>query len=200
VNITAANSAGPIALALPQAAFDANASVGVCLNVPAAPNGLQIPQVTPTIAVTTTPSNVAALTNFATDTGSGIGYALSFNGALVVTPSYFPAAISQFGYQTFVRVINTGSTPTVVQGAFVAQNTGTVGNQQVLPLPANYGTTLAPGASITWTGAQIESALGAPGVLDRPRLQVSGTTSSLRVQFFVQAANGTFTELSSTAQ
>lgn len=194
VNITAANAGGPITLTLPQAAFAANASVGVCLNVPAAPNGVQIAQVTPSITVTATPDS--ALTGLAQDTGTGTGYALLFNGALVTTPGYFPAAISQFGYGTFIRVVNTGATASAIQGAFVAQNTGTVGSSVVLPLPANYGTTLAPGASITWTGAQVESVLGAPGVNDRPRLQISGTTSNLRVQQFIQSADGTFTEIS----
>lgn len=191
VNITSTNAAGPITLTLPQAEFNANASVSVCYTTPGA---LQLGQVTPSVTVTTTPAT--ALTNFATDTGSGTGYALTFNGALVTTPGYFPAAISQFGYATFVRVVNTGSTATAVQGAFVAQNTGTVGTALTLPLPSNYGTTLAPGASVTWTGAAVESVLGAPGVNDRPRLQISGNTSNLRVQLFIQSANGTFTEVS----
>ena len=192
--ITAANAGGPISIPLAQADFLANAAVSVCYTVPASPNGLQLAQVTAGVTVNTTPAT--ALTNYAPDIGTGTGFAVLFNGALVTTPGYFPATISQFGYGTFIRVVNTGSTATAIQAAFVAQNTGVVGSPQTLPLPANYGSLLAPGASITWTGAQLEAFLGAPGVGDRPRLQISGTTSALRVQQFIQSANGTFTEVS----
>jgi hypothetical protein len=194
VNITAANASGPITLTLAQADFTALAGathpVSVCYTTP---GGLQLPQVAAGVTVTANPAT--ALTNYASRTGTGTGYQLNFNGALVTTPGYFPAAISQFGYRTYVRVVNTGTTATAINAAFVTQNTGGVGAALALPLPANYGATLAPGASVTWTGAQVESVLGAPGVNDRPRLQISGTTSTLRVQHFIETSSGVFTEV-----
>lgn len=191
---TAATSA--VTLTIPQASFAAGQDFTVCQGTA---NGGAISPITPTITAVSTPAT--ALTNYTTDTsGATTGYALTYNGAVVTTVGYWPAALSQFGYTTFTRVINTGTSATSIQAALVNQTTGSVGTAVTLPLPTGYGTTLAPGASVTWTNAAVESVLGAVARDDRPTLRISGQTSSLKVQQFVQSPNGTFNEVSGSQQ
>jgi hypothetical protein len=202
--LTPATAAQPVTLnlagsAFPAAGADGSVSFVLCQGTSrtAASGAASITPVTPTVAATLNPTTALGAN---AKSVSGTGYALTYNGATVDTVGYFPASLSIYGYTTLTRVINTGVTATEIRGAFINQATGVAGSSQALPLPANYGATLAPGASVTWTNAQLESALGSPAAADRPRLRITGQTSSLKVQQFVQNANGTFTEVGGSQQ
>jgi len=197
--LTPALAAQPVTLTvsganIPAAGADGGVNLLVCQGTSRTATGAaSISPVTPTISATLNPVTANGAN---AESVSGTGYALTFNGAVVTTNGYWPAALSQFGYTMFTRVINTGTTPTEIRGQFITQTTGVVGMSNVLPLPSNYGGTLVPGASVTWTNAQVESALGAPGAADRPTLRITGQTSRLTVQTFIQSPTGAITEVS----
>jgi Subtilase family/Putative binding domain, N-terminal len=112
----------------------------------------------------------------------------AITGTSVIVRTYVPAADSVTGYTSYLRVINTGSSPTPVTVALV-DTAGVRGNSVVLAnLPA--------GAAQTFNSSQIEAALGSPVAAgSRPRIAVSGTTV-LEVQSFLTQPGGAFTEVS----
>lgn len=195
VAVTAANAAAAKTLTVAAGDLTTAVPIYVCMAAPTATN-IATP-ITATIAATALPA--AALTKDASTSASGTGYSVAYNGAVVDTNGYFPGSLSQFGYQMFTRIVNTGTTSTPIQAAFIAQNTGTVGNAITLTLPSIHtGNQLAPGASVTLSNSQIDTQLGLTSAnsADRPRLRITGNTSTLRVQTFIQSSNGVITEVS----
>jgi Subtilase family/Viral BACON domain len=114
------------------------------------------------------------------------------SGASVTVRTYVPAAAASGGYVSYVRVINTGSVDSAVTVARVHPATGeTSPARTLIPL-------LPAGAALTYTAAQVESALGiAIAAAERPRLLVSAASSTLEVQSFLIQPGGAFTEVSS---
>ena len=113
------------------------------------------------------------------------------SGASVTVRTYVPAAAAPSGYVSHVRVINTGAAATAVSVAKVDPVTGVTSTAGTLvaSLPA--------GAAMTYTAAQVESALGLRiDAAERPRLLVSAASSSLEVQSFLIQPGGAFTEVS----
>jgi len=122
-------------------------------------------------------------------------YNLQTNGGSAYVRSYIPAAAGG-GYQSFIRVINTGAVTANVSAAIVSQAgvTGTAG-VFIKALPA--------GGSITVPSSTVEAAIvtaggTAPAATDRPRLFVSAPTT-IAVQSFFLSPNGDFNEVSSGA-
>ncbi|WP_155837537.1 hypothetical protein [Herminiimonas sp. CN] len=115
-------------------------------------------------------------------------YALQYNGSLRDVRSYIPAAA--VGYQSFIRVINTGAQTAPITGQFVYAD-GTLGTAATL-----IGSLPAAGA-VTLTATEVEAALGAPtgGATARPRLRVTGPTTGLNVQSFMSSPAGVFSDM-----
>jgi len=115
----------------------------------------------------------------------------SMNGPVVVIRTYVPAAAAPSGYVSYLRVINTGLSASAVTVARVDPATGQTGIAGVL------NALLPAGAAVTYSAAQVESALGisiAAG--ERPRMQVAATNTTLEVQSFLIQPGGAFTEVS----
>jgi hypothetical protein len=124
-------------------------------------------------------------------------YNLPTNGGNATVRSYIPAANGSGGgvYQSFIRVINTGSVSANISAAIVSDTTGLTG------VPGVIVKALPAGAAATLTSSVIETAIVAAGGTaptkdSRPRLYVSGPTS-LTVQSFFLSPNGDFNEVSS---
>jgi len=124
-------------------------------------------------------------------------YNLQTNGGNATVRSYIPAANGSGAgvYQSFIRVINTGSISANISAAIVSDTTGLTG------VPGVIVKALPAGAAATLTSSQIEAAIvaaggTAPTATSRPRLYVSGPTS-LTVQSFFLSPNGDFNEVSS---
>lgn len=156
----------------------------VCMTPPG--SGKTATPITATISAVVAPASTKDLIA----TVSGTGYPLDYNGSKVDVKTYFPAALSVYGYQSFIRVTNTGAVAAVVSGAFITETTGDVGG--AFPLTG----VLPAGASKVLTGAQIEAVLGAPAAADRPRLRLTAPTNGLQVQYFFQDAAGAINEIS----
>ena len=115
----------------------------------------------------------------------------SQGGSSVNVRTYVPAAAAPAGYVSSVRVINTGSVATAVTVARIDPVTGQTGTARSL------STSLPMGGAVTFSAAQIESALGlAIDAAERPRLLIAGATATLDVQSFLIQPGGAFTEVS----
>jgi hypothetical protein len=104
---------------------------------------------------------------------------------------YMPAANGS-GYQSFVRVINTGTLATAVSVAVIEGASGVVGDAKTLiaSLPA--------GAAKTVTATEVEAALGVTlAASDRPRLRINSGTSNLEVQSFLRLPNQVHNDVTS---
>lgn len=157
------------------------APIYVCMLV----NGTAvIPTTNPTITTSLTPTAGAAEVAIA---GSGTLYNLTLNGASVDVRSYIPAAAT--GYATYLRVINTGTSSAPISVAVIDPTTGVAGASSVLG-------TLAAGAAKTYLASDVETALGTSlAATLRPRIRVSGPTSSLQVQSFMSSPSGVFSDM-----
>jgi hypothetical protein len=105
--------------------------------------------------------------------------------------SYIPAAVASSNYQGYLRVINTGTTPTSVRVAVIDGATGAVGafGQLVASLPG--------GAAVTFSAQQVETALGqALPASSRPRIRVASSASTIEVQSFMSNPGGVVTQVS----
>ncbi|MDT9001255.1 hypothetical protein RQP53_18395 [Paucibacter sp. APW11] len=162
----------------------------VCYNIGTAGNGLLQPG---TASITASLGQSTAAQDSTDTLASTNLLALTNNGATVDVPSYFPAALSQYGYSSYLRVVNKGSVSAPVSIAMIDPATGTAGTAQVIG-------TIPAGAATTFTGAQVEALIGALDKSARPRLRLTAPTAQLQVQSFVQSANGTFTEVSGGTQ
>jgi len=178
--LTATTAAAKVTLTVPAVNEAASAApYWVCVNSPSAGN-VAAP-ITPTITATLT----SAIATSKTTTVTGTGYALGYNGSQYDVRNYVPAAAT--GYNTFVRVINTGSVSAAVSVALI-NDAGTVGTSGVLG-------TLAGGASTNFSPAQIEAVTGAVASTSRPRLRVTAPTNGLNVQTFLAQPNGTISDM-----
>lgn len=142
---------------------------------------------------------VAYSCTLATSNSGGIS---SSSAALNVTPvastpkvdvrTYVPNAAAGSGYASYLRVINTGSVATPVFVAVVDGTSGLLGymGQLIASLPA--------GGAMTFSGAQVEAALGYPvSANDRSRIRVSASASAtLEAQSFLLQPGGAFNEVS----
>ncbi len=160
------------------------AASGVATYVCMTANGTTaIPVTTPTLIVKTTPTT-------GTDAVTGVSgtlYALGLNGASIDVRSYVPAAA--IGYSSFVRIVNTGSTPAPISVAVIDQATGVAGSSAVLG-------TLAAGAAKTYLASDIEGATGVIAAGLRPRLRITAPTAALQVQSFMSSPSGVFSDMS----
>ena len=112
-------------------------------------------------------------------------------GSSVTVRTYVPAAGASGGYVSYLRVINTGNAATAVTVARVDPASGAVG------VAGTLSASLPAGGAVTYTAAQVEAALGqAIGSAERPRLLVTGASSTLDVQSFLIQPGGAFTEVS----
>jgi len=151
-----------------------------------------------------TPSLVANLVS-----GGGVGavpiapvalaatnlYPLGSNGGTVIVREYVPAAATATtGYQSFIRVINTGSVASTIGFAFIDDTAGGSAGARGLT------TTAVPaGGAITLTSAQIEalSGIAKPSSVNaRPRVQVTASTTITVQSYLYNAAANVFTEVS----
>ena len=115
------------------------------------------------------------------------------SGASVDVANHIPAAATAFA--GFTRVINTSaSLASSVSVALINANTGAVSTPRMLI--AN----LAPGAAVTLTSAQVESALGqVVAASERPRLRIASNNGAvLDVQSFMLQPGGGYDEVSNT--
>lgn len=188
VTITSANATKAATLTVAAADVTTNVPVFVCMSAPGVVSNVQqvATPITATLGVTSVPTAAAD----GSDSASGLGYAVNYNGKSVTMNSYFPAAIGQYGYVPFVRIINTGAVAADISAAIVDGTSGATGTGGVVA-PG-----LKPGAAVLVLNSTIESVIGAQPRDSRPRLKISGPTNGLRVQNFLQAADGTITELS----
>jgi hypothetical protein len=115
------------------------------------------------------------------------------SGSTIIVPTYIPAAAAPSGYESFLRVINTGNATTSVTVARIDPATGLTGT------PALLIGSLAPGAAMSFVGSQIEIALGLHlSASDRPQMAVTATSSTLDAQSFFIQPGGAFTDVSSS--
>jgi hypothetical protein len=145
------------------------------------------PTVTATlVANTSTTANVTiASTNL---------YTLGTNGSSVYVREYVPAAATaSTGYQSFLRVINTGTAAAKISFAFIDDALGTASTSAT-------GTTTSAvpvGGAITLTSAQVEALVGTPEAASaRPRVLVTAPTTVTVQSYLYNSAANVFTEVS----
>ena len=112
----------------------------------------------------------------------------ALSGTTVDMPSYLPWALNTAGFVSYLRIINTGSGATAVNVALIDGDTGAVGPAGTL------NTALPAGAAATYSGQQIEAAIGvSPPASARPRIRVTSTTA-VEVQSFQANPGGVVTD------
>lgn len=110
------------------------------------------------------------------------------SGRLVDVPSYFPWAPHASGYASYLRIVNIGSSAGAVRVALIDGDSGVLGTAATL------NGALPPGTAVTYSGQQIEAAIGvSPPASARPRLRVTSTTA-VEVQSFQSNPGGVVTE------
>lgn len=136
------------------------------------------------VAATVAP---ATLTVASTQTGGDL-YKLVTNGASVFVPSFVPTtgALGS-GYNTYLRIVNTGNRTADISAFGYNQGTGVAGSSAVIA-PA-----LAPNASVVLTTDAITNALGLAAGWSS--LQVTGATSKLAVQPLMVNPQGVITNI-----
>jgi len=123
-------------------------------------------------------------------------YTLNSNGGTAYVREYVPAAATAAtGYQSFLRVINTGSIGAKVSFAFIDDTLGTTGTA------GTTATAVPAGGAITLTSSQIEAlvvaATGtAPAASARPRVYVTAPSTITVQSFLYNGAANVFTEVS----
>ena len=110
------------------------------------------------------------------------------SGTSVDVPSYLPWALHSSGYASYLRFVNIGSSASAVGVALIDGDVGAVRAAGML------NAALPPGAAITYSGQQIEAALGiSPPASARPRIRVT-STAPVDVQSFQSNPGGVVTE------
>jgi hypothetical protein len=110
------------------------------------------------------------------------------SGATIDIRTYLPYALNGYGYVSFLRAINTASSPATVSIAVIDGDTGVVGTAAVL------SSSLLPGAAVTYDAQQIEAALRMSLFFPtRPRLRVTSSVP-IEVQSFMANPGGAVTE------
>lgn len=135
---------------------------------------------------------LAANANTVTSTQVGANtYLLGSNGASVIVPSFVPTtgALGS-GYNTYLRVINTGNLASDIKVAAYNPTTGVVGTPAVLK------TALAAGGSVVLSTDAISSALGLTSGTWYS-LMVTGITSRLAAQPLLVNPQGIITNIGS---
>ena len=181
------NSAGTTATFTGLTAVTTGTPYYVCMKLNTALN-VTVPSTTPSLIVTL--PGVSGTSLPITTTAASL-YPLTTNGAQVYVRSYVPAAA--VGYQSFIRVINTGGVSANVNAAVVSDTTGLTGTSAVIIH------NLAPGAAATLASSAIEAAIGgtALSASDRPRLLITGPTTIAVQSFIYTSSSGDFNEVSS---
>jgi len=156
----------------------------VCMTIPAS-GTTSVPLVPGTPTLTATLGSAAAQDS-AESLASTALWPLAYNGSTYDVRNYVPAAAT--GYNTFVRVINTGSVSAAISVAKIDDATGTVGTAGQLG-------TLPAGATANYSPAQIEAVTGAIASTSRPRLRITAPTNSLNVQTFLALPSGDITDM-----
>jgi len=177
-------ASGQLASALPAnaavtfSAAQVEAALGVALDA----------QERPRILVTS-PSNDLSVQSFQSNPGGVVTQNLETrSGSSIDVPSYIPAAMAQYGYAGFLRVINTGSAATPVSVALIDAATGQAGPARLL------SASLPAGAAATFSAYQVEAALGGPlPAGDRPRIRVTANVP-IEVQSFQSSPTGVVVE------
>jgi len=170
-------------LTVPLANTTSANAVTVCLTAPA--TGMVATPITPTISASFNWSTGLPDATWASTTGAGSGYALTYNGSQIDTNAYWGNAVAAAGYNSYVRVINTGSVAAPISMAFINSSTGAVGTSAVVIA------SLPSGASQMLTAAQIEAAVGAqPNGYSAGRIRVTAPTNGLKTQSFLQVSAG----------
>jgi hypothetical protein len=161
----------------------------VCMTAPS--TGNTAAPIQATIAATV----AAASTNDSIAPTSGNGYSLAYNGSIVDVQTYWPGGLAAFGFNSYLRITNTGSVTAAISAqhfSTVGALTGTATILTVGKLPTG---TLAAGQSVLIPSGQIDSLIGAaPSALDSGRIRISAPTDGLRVQSLLQSANGVLVE------
>jgi hypothetical protein len=149
--------------------------------------------------VTGTPTLTATLVADATTTAnvtlaSTPLYTLGTDGTTVYVREYVPAAATaSTGYQSFLRVINTGTAAAKISFAFIDDALGTASTSAT-------GTTTSAvpvGGAITLTSAQVEALVGTPEAASaRPRVLVTAPTAVTVQSYLYNSAANVFTEVS----
>jgi hypothetical protein len=175
-------------------AFTQDVPVYVCVQATTADTTAWV-QGTPSVTATM----VSQLTTVASVTLASTNlYTLNSNGGTAYVREYVPAAATaSTGYQSFIRVINTGSVPAKISFAFIDDAQGTA-------LTSAAGTTTAAvpkGGAITLTSAQIEALVvaangTAPTASARPRVFVTAPTTITVQSYLFNGAANVFTEVS----
>jgi hypothetical protein len=150
--------------------------------------------------VSGTPSITATLAGTTADAVTSISlpatslYPLLSNGGTVIVREYVPAAATATsGYQSFIRVINTGAVSSPISFAFIDDVAGGTAG-------ASGATAAVPaGGAITLNSATIEGLSGIGKVSSstaRPRVQVTASTTITVQSYLYNAAANVFTEVS----
>jgi hypothetical protein len=144
---------------------------------------LAIPTGQFTGSATTAAATAITATAMQGETAAGNLYNLASNGAQVDVRVMTTAGTT--GWNTVLRIINTGVVAAPVTGTYLPAD-GSAGATGTLV------TSLAAGATVMLSAAQVETALGVtlPSTGNPPRIRVSAPTDSLRVQAWVQSPNG----------
>lgn len=149
-------------------------SYRVCMTIPAS-GSTSVALIPATPTITATLGAAAAQDSVETVASTNL-WALAYNGSQYDVRNYVPAAAT--GYNTFVRVINTGSISAVVSVALVDDVTGVAGTSGALG-------TLAAGASRNFSPQDIEAVTGAVASTSRPRLRITAPTNTMNVQTYL---------------
>lgn len=124
-----------------------------------------------------------------TQTGANT-YLLKSNGASVNVPAFVTqTGALGVGYNTYLRIINTGNLTTAISGAAINSTTGAPGTAATLV------SSLAPGASAMVDTTTVTNALGLSAA-SWNSLVVTGSTSALAVQPLLVNPQGVITNLS----
>ena len=153
----------------------------VCMTVPGTLAGAISP-ITPTIAVSLAKTTGTDARNTIAATPA---YALVNNGRQIDVTNYVPAAVT--GWTQFLRVVNTGSVTAPVSAAVIDETTGLAGPSSVV-IPS-----LAAGATVNLTAADVEAKVGALAATARPRIRITAPTTGMNVMNMLFTPNGSFT-------
>lgn len=129
-------------------------------------------------------STVSSAFTVSSSAATGSLYNLTLNGTQIDIRNYVPD--NTFGWVSAYRIINTGAVAAAVTGQFINID-GTLGSTA-----AAITASIPSGGVAVVSAAQIEAALGAttaPGGVG-PRLRLTASTDSLRVQAFACQPNG----------
>lgn len=148
-----------------------------------------IPETTPQLTAFKVVDAAAANTSYTLPTTAL--YTLAKNGASAQLINYVPAAAAP--YQTYVRVANNSSLTAPVTVAVIGADGTTLGS-------GTLNASMAPGASMTYSAAQVETAAGVTlAAADRVQVLLTAPVPAgkLNAQAFLADPNGGFSNMTS---